>query len=427
MRLFIDVDTNSFITDSGFKAPVTAVSFKRGDASQIELTFVSGNSPLSATNDKLISFGIKETGKYDADFVVAASEYTTSNYSYILNPSFNTASLDDLLMSGDFNALNDIGSISTMMEITWSIDAGATWYSSNTITATIANDVIKGLEGSPVENQTVIEWIENQDFGFAKLNGGNDFSGNQTVQGALTAISFTLSGSDFGLRKIGSNPSSAGITNHSSSGASNDMFVFGRGAGQSATNASNSNFLGWGAGNSATNASNSNFMGYGAGFGSTEANHSNFFGSSTGEAAVNADHSNFIGPNAGNGATNANDSNFIGDSAGDSAENADNSNFLGKNAGNGASSASHSFFVGNSTGQYVTGSHNNIIGQGSTLNPLSLSGCLVIGKTATATQNNTIALGSTTTPFLTSGSGTTTGKYLVVRLNGQDLKIPLYS
>ncbi len=160
MRLFIDTDSNSFITDAGFKAPVSGVSFKRGDASQVQLSFVSGNSSLSATNDKQIIFGIKEAGKYDGTFLVSTDDFTTSGTSYILNPSFNTEELNDLLNSGDADDSNDVGSVSTMLEITWSNDDGETWYSTNTITATIENDVIKGNEGTPLESPTPLEWLE---------------------------------------------------------------------------------------------------------------------------------------------------------------------------------------------------------------------------------------------------------------------------
>jgi hypothetical protein len=51
----------------------------------------------------------------------------------------------------------------------------------------------------------------------------------------------------------------------------------------------------------------------------------------------------------------------------------------------------------------------------------------VIGNGAQATRNNTIALGSTTTPFLTASSGTSTGSYLVVRINGVDRKLLIFN
>jgi len=201
----------------------------------------------------------------------------------------------------------------------------------------------------------------------------------------------------------------------------------GSNAGNSATYASGSNFLGNGAGNNATSASGSNFLGNGAGNNATSAFDSNFLGGSAGFGATYAARSNFLGNGAGYNATSASGSNFLGYGAGYNATSASYSNFLGNDAGYNATSASHSNFLGRNAGINVTGSHNNIFGQNSNVSPSSLSGCLVIGVSALATQNNTIALGSTVVPFLTSGSGTNTNSFMVVRLNGVNRKIPIWT
>lgn len=82
---------------------------------------------------------------------------------------------------------------------------------------------------------------------------------------------------------------------------------------------------------------------------------------------------------------------------------------------------------GQSSGELNSGNRNIFIGSNTTTSPTSLSGCIVIGSNATATSNNQLAIGSTAYPLLTSGTGTNTNKFLVIRLNNQDLKIPLYS
>ena len=52
MRIYIDNDTAQIVTDSAFKAPVGNVAFKRGDASTVEVVFVSGNTPDTADEER---------------------------------------------------------------------------------------------------------------------------------------------------------------------------------------------------------------------------------------------------------------------------------------------------------------------------------------------------------------------------------------
>ena len=60
MRLYIDTDTNQLISEPTYKKIVNGISFRRGDKSEINLSFVSGTNLLSATSDKQIIFGLKE-------------------------------------------------------------------------------------------------------------------------------------------------------------------------------------------------------------------------------------------------------------------------------------------------------------------------------------------------------------------------------
>ena len=160
MRIYISEDTNSIVADPNFLAPVSGLSFKRGDSAKIEIVFVTGNEANTPAPDRLVVFGIKESGKYDGDFLVTADDYTISGTSYVLTPSFNTTDLNDALNSGDANDGNDIASLTAMLEITWSDDEGGNWQSTATITATISNDVIKGVESAPSELPTPIDWID---------------------------------------------------------------------------------------------------------------------------------------------------------------------------------------------------------------------------------------------------------------------------
>ena len=166
------------------------------------------------------------------------------------------------------------------------------------------------------------------------------------------------------------------LAGESATGASNSNFI-GMRAGVDATNAYNSNFIGQDAGGkqildaddpsprlAATNAYASNFFGYYTGLGATNANDSNFFGEYAGALATDANNSNFFGQNAGNGAVNAADANFFGEYAGSDAQNASFSNFIGYHAGSGALNASQSNLIGFQAGAYFLGNNigaNNII------------------------------------------------------------------
>lgn len=162
MKLYISTDTNTFITNPLFPAPISSVSFKRGDSATVELVFVTNNAEVTATAGRQIQFGIKESGKYDGSYLVSQTSYTLSGTSYVLKPSFNTVAINTLLGSGDANTTNDIASVSCMLEVTWSVDSGANWFSTNTIEAVINNDVNKGSEGTPLSNPTPEAWLATQ-------------------------------------------------------------------------------------------------------------------------------------------------------------------------------------------------------------------------------------------------------------------------
>ena len=150
MQLYIDTDTNGFITDPTFKAPLTQVSFKRGDSATINLSFVSGVSSLSAVNSRTLKFGIKKDGDYDGEYLVFTNEYTTNGYNYVLKPSFNTTTLNNLL-SGD------TPSVAGMLEVTWIVSGDE--FSSNTLLVTINNDVNKNDVNPPQDFQDPVTWL----------------------------------------------------------------------------------------------------------------------------------------------------------------------------------------------------------------------------------------------------------------------------
>jgi hypothetical protein len=162
MRLYIDTVSQSFVTDPAFRAPVDSATFKRGDAAQVNIQFSNGSTVLSAVSGRDLKFGIKASGDYDGDYIVFTEDYTINGNDYVLNPSFNTEALNLLLghdpLSG--NVIPDVAAVDAMLEVSWSDDSGTSWYSTNTITATINNDVNKGSEGTPIELPDALDWLQ---------------------------------------------------------------------------------------------------------------------------------------------------------------------------------------------------------------------------------------------------------------------------
>ena len=182
---------------------------------------------------------------------------------------------------------------------------------------------------------------------------------------------------------------------------SSDMFVYGTGAGQGATNASFSNFFGQQAGFEANDATSSNLFGTQAGYQATGASQSNFFGGQAGYEATNAFRSNFFGEQAGYQATEANSSNFFGETAGYQASGASYSNFIGLQSGYLATNAEHSNFFGEQAGSEATNAAYSIfIGRQAGLNDTvdntenGLSSILIGSYTNTGGFSNSILLGS---------------------------------
>jgi hypothetical protein len=159
MQMFIDKADGRFIDSPLFKSPVDSVSFKRGDAASVRVSFVNGFTVEPLADGAEIIFGIKSLNKFDSEFLVSADTYEESGDSYVLAPSFNTSELADALNSGDDDGTNDVASLAAMLEISWSEDGGTTWQSSATITANIANDVVKGVEGTPTSLPSPEDWL----------------------------------------------------------------------------------------------------------------------------------------------------------------------------------------------------------------------------------------------------------------------------
>ena len=152
MNLYFDLDTGVFCSSPGSRDTVSALSFKRGDTVSLAVRFISGIVVQELGVGATGKLGLKEQGEYDADFVASDAAWTKTGTGtstvYTFNLNLATSELNALL-NDDGTEGNDVASVDLMMEMEWT-DGGVTT-SSNTITATVHNDVVKGSESGPAE------------------------------------------------------------------------------------------------------------------------------------------------------------------------------------------------------------------------------------------------------------------------------------
>lgn len=156
MRVFYDLDTDTLTEQPGVRSPVTNLNFKRTLQATLEVQFVQNSTIVEVPSGATGIFGIKEIGKYDADYAVAALSWvktgTGSSAVYTFLLSFINDDLNDLF-NVDSNLTNDVESIQFMAELQWMFDGLR--HKSQTITVTIFNDINRGGEDVPITPGTI--------------------------------------------------------------------------------------------------------------------------------------------------------------------------------------------------------------------------------------------------------------------------------
>lgn len=155
MKLHVDLETLQLIEGPGFRNPITSLRFKRGDAAQLEVTFLEGGSTAASIGNPLaleIQFGIKPRSRYDIGYLVHDAVWTMPAIDaeapvYRCSPSFNTVELDSALGVGSSTG-TELSEITLMGEITWREGAGEPT-STRTFLVVVENDVNRGTEGVP--------------------------------------------------------------------------------------------------------------------------------------------------------------------------------------------------------------------------------------------------------------------------------------
>lgn len=196
MRIVIDIDSNQTVLSPSNLQAAGGYSFKRADSARIEVQFAQAGVAIELATGATGKFMLKESGKFNSDPIVSdttwAKEGTGTSTLYVFEPSFNTEELNDLLVDGDIAetaadqtaryALTglELGDIVKQSDdfTYWAVkdvaglDNAAGWEpaplkesvtligevervvsgaraSSNTFTATVYSDVIRGDEGVP--------------------------------------------------------------------------------------------------------------------------------------------------------------------------------------------------------------------------------------------------------------------------------------
>ena len=150
MNLYFDLDAGFLISSPGNRDLVSAVTFKRGDNVPIALRFVRGTTITELASGATGVIGIKQSNVFDGDFIAFASSWVKTGSAettvYNLELNLNTAEIDALLGLGE---PTDVPSVLTNFELEFVVNGVRT--SSNTVVATIQNDIVKGTEGLPAE------------------------------------------------------------------------------------------------------------------------------------------------------------------------------------------------------------------------------------------------------------------------------------
>ncbi|MCW1921321.1 hypothetical protein OKA05_02080 [Luteolibacter arcticus] len=161
MRLTVDLQSLQLIISAGDRKRLSLVEFKRGDSTPLEVQFVRAGVAEALPEGSVLSFGLKESGKYDGDFAVFFDEFAaptaTPNFIYAGTPNFNTEELDDLLFV-DGTSANDKASVDLMGEFSWAVGE-ADPVSIRTFTCRVHNDVIRGDEGTPLPLPSPEDWL----------------------------------------------------------------------------------------------------------------------------------------------------------------------------------------------------------------------------------------------------------------------------
>ncbi|MEI6492987.1 MAG: hypothetical protein WCO94_10600 [Verrucomicrobiota bacterium] len=176
MRLFLDLDTRSFIESAQFQRTVSSLVLKRRDHLPVDVQFLRSGVVVELASGASGKLGLKADKDFNGSFAASDLEWTkfgtgdATTYRFDLN--LNTVQINAL-----FAGVPTPSSVALMLEIEWAEADLRT--SSNTLAVTLENDIVRGDEGVAEEGGPVyplpgtIELIarKGQNSGYAGLDG----------------------------------------------------------------------------------------------------------------------------------------------------------------------------------------------------------------------------------------------------------------
>jgi hypothetical protein len=158
VNLFFDLDTSQLVTGAGTRSPLSTLALKRGDNLAIKLVFLSNGQVVELAAGATGVIGIKAAGDYDGDYLAVASSWTKTGTGtstvYALALDLNTQALADELGIG---AAPDKARVAVMFELEF--EAAGIRTSSQTVNATVNNDVNRGTEGTPSALPDAVDFL----------------------------------------------------------------------------------------------------------------------------------------------------------------------------------------------------------------------------------------------------------------------------
>ena len=175
MRVYIDLNSSTFVVSPVLTQRVSTVFFVRRDNVPVEVQFVRGGTVVELGAGAAGVIGIKKT--FTGNFLATDSDWTKSGtgvatiYTFDLN--LNTSNMDT-----EFSPDATTASIDAKIEVSWTV--GGTTSSTLPTTVTIFNDVIRGGEGVPTSTAAA--------FALLQAPGGTIYRVSVDNDGVLTTL-----------------------------------------------------------------------------------------------------------------------------------------------------------------------------------------------------------------------------------------------
>jgi hypothetical protein len=154
MLLYFDLDRGRLVSSPGSGDSLSSLDLKRGDTLPVILRFTRGLTVQELSSGATGRIGLKSVGDYDGAYLAADLEWTKSGtgtdttYTFVLD--LNTVAINTALGVGE---PADLASIPVNFELEF-VESGNTT-SSQTVLATLHNDVNRGDEESPANAPSV--------------------------------------------------------------------------------------------------------------------------------------------------------------------------------------------------------------------------------------------------------------------------------